>query len=378
LMAVVALVLIVCIMVFDWNAFSTFVSGTLTDGDRDRMAGSIERTLRDTAGTVARLNEYPADAEMLSARQARGTASLLAGIASFTSARQVSLETRNLSRYQYDLAWAREHQARAVRSLRFFNIALWKQVDEFGGQARTALHPLRDQTWDSRITITWPNGDRSGIELDYIQVFLLGLNTTSLRDTGIDFEITGRVVVDRLPCWTDPLSRIGDQVTLWSGRLRASQEMKTFLYGLDSVRYRNDWGMLGLRLSPTYLSCNLEVTSGGPFDYQDGAEAGRAPVLRKTLTPSEETTYFYVEPGSYTLRFSGQEPRHELGLKNNRATVKVVDLYSPDFGKSIVGVNPRPEPIYFQVKNGFKGGVRVSVDVIDSRSRVVGALGTVF
>jgi len=376
LWALVALISLICFMFLDWNAFSTMVSGVMTDSDRDNMANSIEGTLRDTARTISRLNEYPADAEMLSARQARGAASLMAGMASFVDDPKLSFEMRNLSRYQYDTAWAREQQARAARSLRFFNIALWKQVDEFGGADWTLLHPNEEQKWDSRIMITWPDGERGKIELDYIQTFLLGLNASEMDNTKIDFEITGRVVVDRLSLWMDPLARIGDQVKLWNKRLAASQTMKTYLFGLNSVRHQNDWGLLRLQLSPTYTSCTVKVTKNAQFDFQDGSTAGRASVLQKAITRSDEPSYLYLEPGTYTLEFSDQKPA--LALKDKRATVKVVGLYSPDFGQRTINIMPEPDPIYFQIKNGYNGSIRVRADVLDRESNVVGALGTVF
>jgi hypothetical protein len=376
LWALVALISIICFMVLDWNAFSTLVSGTMTDQDRDKMASSVEGTLRDSAKTVSRLNGYPADAEMLSARQARGAASLMAGLASFVDKPDLSFEMRNLSRYQYDTAWAREHQAKAVRSLRFFNIAMWMQVEEFGGAGRTALHPFQEQKWDSKIIVTWPDGMSSRIEAGYIQKFLLGLDASAMDATRIDFEVTGRVVIDRLKNWMDPLARIGDQVKLWNQRLAASQEMKNFLFGLDGIRYRNDWGFLRLQLSPTYTSCTVKVTKNALFDFQDGTTGGRASVLQKTITRSGEAAYIYLEPGTYTLEFSDQMP--ELKLKASRTTFEAYGLYSPGFGSRTVAINPQPDPVYFQIWNSYNGSIKVRAKVLDPESNVVGALGTVF
>jgi len=300
----------------------------------------------------------------------------MAGMASFVDAPDISFEMRNLSRYQYDTAWAREHQAKAVRSLRFFNIALWKQVDEFGGAGWTVLNGDLEQTWDSKIMITWPDGQRARIELGYIEKFLLDLNASSMDKTKIDFEITGRVVVDRLKHWMDPLARIGDQVKLWEKRLAASQEMKTYLSGLSSVRYRNDLGLLKVQLSPTYTTATLKVTAGDQFDFQDGTTAGRASILQKTITRSDGPTYIYLEQGTYSVEFSQQKP--ELFFKDKRGTVNVVGLYSTGFGQQTIDIRPEPDPIYFQIRNEFNGSIKVRVDVLDQEGNAVGALGTAF
>jgi hypothetical protein len=376
--AAIALCAIIVFMVMDWKSFSTAVSGTLSDSDRDNMAKSIRGTLRDTAGTVARLNDYPADAEMLAARQARGAASMMWTASAFVPDQRLSYETRNLSMFQYDTAWAKEHQARAVRSLRFFMIAMWDQACEFGGKDWTWLHPLYEQSWDSKITITWPDGQSSAIDSGYVGPLLLGMNGTSFEKYKIDFSISGRVVADRINEWLDPMARIGDQVRLWNKRLTASQTMKTYLLGLDGTRYRNDWGYLQVRLSPTYTSCELTVTGPELFDIQDGRTSATASRFTKSLTGREEPYRLYLEPGTYTLEFSNQRPDLALDQKSRRATVTVGNLYSPLFGQDPVNVIPKPGDIYFQIFNEYNGTIKVTVDLLDDDDVPIGGLDTDF
>jgi hypothetical protein len=376
LLAVVALVLVVSLMVFNWNAFTTFVTGTLSDSDRDKMANAIEGTLRQSARTVSQLNEYPADAEMLSARQARGAASFMSGMASIVGDPGLSFELQNLSRHQFDLAWAREHQARAVRSLRFFNIALWKQANEFGGAGYTNYHWKEEQKWDGKILVTRPGMERGNLAVGDTRSFLLGLNASSLEKTKIDFEISGRVVVERLALWMDPLARIGDQVKLWQKRLAASQEMKVYLSGVNGVRRQHDWGLLKVKLSPTYTTCTVLLSTGEQFDFQDEGTGGRATVLQKTITRSDRPVYIYLEKGTYSIEFSQQKP--DLFLKDKRGTVKVVDLYSTAFGQRTIDIRPEPDPVYFQICNEYNGSLKVRAAVYDQEGSVVGALGTVY
>ena len=370
-----ALIAVIAMMVFNWQAFSTGVSGVMAGDDKDKMAGSIGQTLSETAGTVAALNDFPSDACMFAARQARGTAFLLGNMAMFTPDMGTSFEMSNLSGYQYDSAWAKEHQARAPRSLRFFLIDMWEQVAELHGHAMDNFD--RDQPWDGEILVhETGTGQRYKMDGGYISQFLLGLNSTSVKGFEFGFEVTGNIDMDSFKGWMNELARIGDQLTVQNKQLSRSQAMTAYVSGLDGIRHRDDWGYLQLRMSPSYTSCDVEISSAADFEYYNGRSAQSTTALVQTITRTDGPTGIYLAPGKYTVKLFGQAPG--LDLAAEKTSVNVFDLYSPDLCRKTVCILPEPHSIYFQIENRFNGSIRLRADVLDPDDNVVDSLGTVF
>jgi hypothetical protein len=370
-----ALITLIAVMVFNWQAFSTMLSGVMAGDDRDRMAGSVRETLQDTAGTIAALNEFPSVECMFAARQSRGAAYLESNLAMFTADSRSSFEMANLSGYQYDLAWAKEHQARAPRNLRYFMIDLWEQVAELKGSSKDNFG--RDQPWSGQIIIHEAGSGQSyNIDGDFVPQYLMGLNSTSVKGIRVDFEVKGNIVVEGLRGWMNALARIGDHVAVHNSRLSQSRAMSSYLCGLDGLVHREDWGYLQVRMSPSFTRCNVRISAPSPFEYYDGRSARSTTSLVQTVTGTGSPTSIYLTPGEYTVEFLDQAPDLELSTK--RTTIKVFGLYSPDFCKKSVSIMPERRSIYFQVESRFNGSARLRVDVLDPEGNVVDGIGTVF
>lgn len=391
--AILALVTLVIMIIFNSEAIGCFLAGTSTEEERDRSVSSVGATLRGTVGTIASLNEYRADQMMLDARCTRGNAFLLDGIGTFMNDGNYGSALANVSCYSYDMAWAREHQAVSARSLRFFLIAMWKQANDFHdedsvrkGETQDLHHlPDKDTTggendWHVDIKVTDPTRNWMAQQLPdpEIESYLLGLTAAQASNVTVSFPLTitrGKVTSDGLKTWVDTIGRIGDMVTLWQNELAVSQAMSSYVQGISSQHYRDDLGYLQVRMGNLYTRSTVKVSShdGNGFSWFDGKIERWVDGSRDFVFNRSDVPYgIYLKPGKYDVRILDHVPASETGW--NIRTVNVYDYYSPLFCSETLTISPKPKPIFFTIDDSLNGTVDLSIVSKDGAGKLKGTL----
>lgn len=391
--AILALVTLIVMMIFNAEAIGCFLAGTATTEARDRTVSSVGGTLQYTLGTIASLNEYDADQMILESRLGRGAAFLLDGIGMFMTESVRGGEMENLSAFSYDMAWAREHQARSVRCLRYFLIVMWKQANDFKDADSATkgepadLHSLPDKDtlgqngdWHVDIKVTDQISGWSGHRLadGEIESFLLGMTSEKAGDAGVDFKLIitkGTVTSDGLKRWVDTIGRISDMVTVWQNRLAAAQAMSAYVSGLNGYSYRHDRGYLQLRLEDTYADATVSISShdGKSFVHFTGKNEVRVQsALTVSINGTDKPRGIYLQPGRYDVEIIGHFPASQTSWK--KRTVDVYSYYSPLFCSRALTVAPAAKPIFLRIDDRFNRTVELTVVSKDGDGNLKGTL----
>lgn len=391
--AVLALVTLLVMICYNSEAIGCWMAGTSTTEARDKTIASIGSTLQGTVGTMADLNEFKADEMMLEARSTRGTAFLLDSLGVLVNDASFGFQLANISAFSYDMAWAKEHQAKAVRCLRYFLVTMWKQANDFHdddsvrkGESQDR-HNLPDKgtlggenDWHVDIKVTDP---LKGWELRQlfdtdIEGYLLGLTADEARNVSLKFILTitkGGVSSDGLQAWVDTVGRISDMVTLWQNRLAASQAMVSYVQGISSQRYRNDLGYLQIRMSDAYSDAKVIISShdGKGFRYFTGkTERWEERSIQYDIGRPDAPCRLYLQPGKYDVEISDHTPASET--RWTKRTVNVHPFYSPKFSLETMMISARPQPIFFTIDDRLNGTVDLSVLSLDGSGSLQGTL----
>ncbi|MGQ9582445.1 MAG: hypothetical protein ACUVV6_02905 [Thermoplasmatota archaeon] len=390
--AIVLAVSLLVYVIFNWDAVYSAVTGEASGEARGRITASVTRTLRETMEVAASLNRSASIASQSAARTARGAALAFDRLGLLSTNATLCFELQNLSVRTMDEAWGRQHQAVAVRALKYFTVTLWRQVDdchdegtensqmtEFGDR-----NPFKDEgnigndfTWDGDIFVTDPSLGWVNHHLiqTKIEEWLTGLTPERARNATASFRITGSVCTDGLDQWANSLARIGDQMTKWQKRLDVAQAMSLYTSGLDGVAYSHDWGYLRFRAPSSILlaEVSLKTLDKREFTYLDSSLAPRkSSLLDLDISNPSESRGVYLEPGKYVVKCRRIDP--ELELKKREMVVEVSPLYSSNFSTQSAELSLKAAPVYFTIKNGASGNIMLSIDTRDREGRVWGSL----
>ena len=391
--AILALVTLIVMIIFNAEAIGAWLAGTTTGEARDSTMSSISNTLQDTVANIASLNEYDSDGLMLQARLGRGVACILESVGTFTPDPGQSNLMANLSRFAYDTAWAREHQAVSSRVLRYFLVVLWKQAADFNDADSVVdyrhcdLNHLpddntigQDMDWHVDIKITDPSKGwkNEWLHVPDIEGYLLGLTSTQALNVNVDFILTqtkGTVTSEGLKRWADTIGRIGDMVTVWQNRLVAAQGMAAYLSGMDARHFRNDVGYLQLRLEDAYAGANVTIKSHdgkGFIHYTRTGERHVPGSLQVSINSTTSPAGIYLGPGKYDVEIIAHTP--ETKTSWTRRTLDVYPYYSPRFCSNGATISPMAKPVFFKIDQRLNRTVELTVECLDSGGNVVGTL----
>ncbi|MEM2869619.1 MAG: hypothetical protein QW379_04260 [Thermoplasmata archaeon] len=351
---------IIVLIIFNWDAVSSMVTGNLSNEAREQAQKSVGRTLRDTLGTVALLNGMRSDETMAAARTARGAALALDRLAALSTDANLTFELQNLSTRTMDDSWAKQHQAVAVRSLRYFIITLWRQVEDGPG----AEIKITDNQWSNNRLL----------ESD-VRDYLEGMTEEKAANTTISFTISGTVRTDDVGAWANSLARIGDQITKWQKKLSKAQAMSRYISEQDGVNYSNEWGYLQLRIPTSIVDAHFVTRASNYtlFRYLDmGGKDVSVSSVKTSMAGGPPLRGVYVSPGKYMVECKYTEP--EIKLKKRSWELEVRSFYSYDFADMSVELQVKGAPIYLTIKNHFVGTFCLSILVKDKDGAIKGAL----